>query len=311
MTSNLKHRFKNKSIIGEGAYGKVYKAFDTELELNVAIKKVKFSSEEEGIPASSIREISLLKELSPYENIIELYQAIHLSNKLYLIFELCDMDLKDYMKKNSNISLLNKKVILFGVIKGIHYCHSLKIMHRDIKPQNILLKVDGDKITAKLADFGLARGTGIPSKSYSEEVVTLWYRPPDLLLGNQNYNSNLDIWGFACIFVELYNNKPLFPGQDETEQLLKIFKITGTPNNTFIDNKKFKIQNNWKNVNKEKIKELFGDINIEGKYIWDFVKDIDELGADLLCKMLCCNPEERIGSEEVMNHEYFNEVRNL
>lgn len=117
--------------------------------------------------------------------------------------------------------------LCYQLFKGVEACHTKKILHRDLKPQNLL--VSSSKVL-KLADFGLARASGIPVKSYTHEVVTLWYRPPDVLLGSQKYSTEIDIWSAGCIFAELVNLKPLFAGQNEKDQLDKIFKVFGTPN---------------------------------------------------------------------------------
>jgi cyclin-dependent kinase len=116
---------------------------------------------------------------------------------------------------------------LFQLIKGVAYIHKFKILHRDLKPQNLLISKDG---IMKIADFGLARGYGIPVRNYTHEVVTLWYRPPDVLLGSKNYMTTVDIWSIGCIFAEMVNGKPLFTGVSENDQLKKIFRIKGTLN---------------------------------------------------------------------------------
>ena len=113
------------------------------------------------------------------------------------------------------------------MLKGIEVCHKSKILHRDLKPQNLLISKEG---ILKLADFGLARASGIPVKNYTNEVVTLWYRPPDVLLGSKHYTTSIDIWSIGCIFVEMVNMLPLFPGNSEGDELKRIFKFTGTPN---------------------------------------------------------------------------------
>jgi len=129
---------------------------------------------------------------------------------------------------NGPIPIKVVKSFTYQMIKGIVYCHNNKVLHRDMKPQNLL--ICGKKIL-KLADFGLARASGIPVKNYTSEVVTLWYRPPDVLLGNQTYNSTIDMWSIGCIMAEMVNanKQPLFPGKNEADQLQKIFKVMGTP----------------------------------------------------------------------------------
>lgn len=149
----------------------------------------------------------------------------------------------------------------------------------------------------KIADFGLARGFGIPVKNYTHEVVTLWYRPPDVLLGSKSYMTTVDIWSIGCIFAEMLNGKALFTGMNENDQLKKIFKIRGTPSEkTYPDIKNLP---NWKAdsfevYKKEDLKKL--------------VPKIDVLGLDLLEKMLDLNPEKRISAEEALSHKYFSDV---
>ena len=115
---------------------------------------------------------------------------------------------------------------MYQLVKGIAHCHQMKVLHRDIKPQNLLLSKEG---ILKIADFGLARAGGIPVKNFTHEVVTLWYRPPDVLLGSKNYTTSIDIWSVGCIFAELVNMKALFQGSSEQDQIKKIFKSMGTP----------------------------------------------------------------------------------
>jgi len=116
------------------------------------------------------------------------------------------------------------------LLLGVSYCHQHRVLHRDLKPQNLLINMEGE---LKLADFGLARAFGIPVRSYTHEVVTLWYRSPDVLLGSRKYSTPVDIWSVGCIFSEMVTGRPLFPGASNSDQLVRIFKILGTPTKKF------------------------------------------------------------------------------
>ena len=221
------NKYKKLSKIGEGTYGIVYKAEDIQKKRIVALKKIRLKPEEEGIPSTAIREISLLKECKN-KNIIHLIDVIHTKSKLTLIFEYCETDLKRIMdeKREEKLPLKTIKEYFYQIIKGLNYLHKKKIIHRDLKPQNLLINSE-NKI--KICDFGLARGYGVPVKTYTNEVVTLWYRPPDILLGNKIYDISCDIWSAGCIFAEMLLGHPLFSGKNESEQCEQIFHLIGTP----------------------------------------------------------------------------------
>ncbi|XP_031679450.1 cyclin-dependent kinase 2-like isoform X3 [Oncorhynchus kisutch] len=182
--------------------------------------------ETEGVPSTAIREISLLKELS-HPNIVKLCDVIHTENKLYLVFEFLHQDLKKFMDSSvSGISLPLVKSYLFQLLQGLAFCHSHRVLHRDLKPQNLLINAQGE---IKLADFGLARAFGVPVRTYTHEVVTLWYRAPEILLGCKYYSTAVDIWSLGCIFAEMITRRALFPGDSEIDQLFRIFRTLGTP----------------------------------------------------------------------------------
>lgn len=193
----------------------------------MAIKKIRLESEDEGIPSTAIREIALLKELQ-HPNIVRLVNVLHTDRKLTLVFEFLENDLKklmDIKAATGGLSEREVKSYLYQLLNGIQKCHNHKILHRDLKPQNLLVS-DG---ILKLADFGLARAFGIPVKNFTHEVVTLWYRAPDILMGSKTYSTSVDIWSVGCIFAEMVNGVPLFRGQNEDDQLIQIFKGMGTP----------------------------------------------------------------------------------
>jgi len=191
------------------------------------LKKVKIEHSDEGIPSTAIREIALLKELD-HEGIVKLIDIVHGENKLYIVFEYFNMDMKKYLdKKGSCLEIGHVKAIIWQVLQGLLHCHQRRIMHRDLKPSNLL--IDEQETMVKIADFGLARSFGLPLKTYTHEVVTLWYRAPEVLLGAKVYSTGVDIWSLGCIFYELAHRKPLFYGESEIGQLFKIFKCLGTP----------------------------------------------------------------------------------
>uniref|UniRef100_A0A8D0MR77 Cell division protein kinase 5 n=1 Tax=Sus scrofa TaxID=9823 RepID=A0A8D0MR77_PIG len=215
-------KYEKLEKIGEGTYGTVFKAKNRETHEIVALKRVRLDDDDEGVPSSALREICLLKELK-HKNIVRLHDVLHSDKKLTLVFEFCDQDLKKYFDScNGDLDPEIVKSFLFQLLKGLGFCHSRNVLHRDLKPQNLLINRNGE---LKLADFGLARAFGIPVRCYSAEVVTLWYRPPDVLFGAKLYSTSIDMWSAGCIFAELANaGRPLFPGNDVDDQLKRIFR---------------------------------------------------------------------------------------
>ncbi|KAF3828074.1 hypothetical protein GH733_001346, partial [Mirounga leonina] len=175
-----------------GTYGVVYKGRHKTTGQVVAMKKIRLESEEEGVPSTAIREISLLKELR-HPNIVSLQDVLMQDARLYLIFEFLSMDLKKYLDSIPPGQFMDSSLVksyLYQILQGIVFCHSRRVLHRDLKPQNLLID---DKGTIKLADFGLARAFGIPIRVYTHEVVTLWYRSPEVLLGALGTPNN-EVW---------------------------------------------------------------------------------------------------------------------
>uniref|UniRef100_A0A8C9JNR6 Cyclin dependent kinase 18 n=1 Tax=Panthera tigris altaica TaxID=74533 RepID=A0A8C9JNR6_PANTA len=211
--------------LGEGTYATVFKGRSKLTENLVALKEIRLEHEE-GAPCTAIREVSLLKNLK-HANIVTLHDLIHTERSLTLVFEYLDSDLKQYLDHCGNLmSMHNVKIFMFQLLRGLAYCHRRKILHRDLKPQNLLISERGE---LKLADFGLARAKSVPTKTYSNEVVTLWYRPPDVLLGSTEYSTPIDMWGVGCIHYEMATGRPLFPGSTVKEELHLIFRLLGTP----------------------------------------------------------------------------------
>ncbi|KAL3229011.1 hypothetical protein RNJ44_02098 [Nakaseomyces bracarensis] len=216
--------------VGEGTYGKVYKARNTITNKLVALKKLRLQGEREGFPITSIREIKLLQSFN-HPNVSTIKEIMVESQKIiYMIFEYADNDLSGLLlNKQIEITSAQSKHIFKQILQGIEYLHDNSILHRDIKGSNILIDNKG---SLKITDFGLARkiDTNVNSiRDYTNRVITIWYRPPELLLGTTNYGPEVDMWGCGCLLVELYNKSALFQGTNELEQLEAIFKIMGSP----------------------------------------------------------------------------------
>jgi len=289
-------RYSKIEKIGEGTYGVVYKAKDLATGELVALKKIRLEAEDEGVPSTAIREISLLKELS-HPNIVGLKNVVHENNKLYLVFEYLDRDLKRYMElAGKHLHRMLVKSYLQQLIKGIAHCHSHRVLHRDLKPQNLLIDKKG---ALKLADFGLARAFGVPVRTYTHEVVTLWYRPPEILLGCRQYATACDLWSIGCIFAEMVTCTPLFPGDSEIDQLFRIFRLLGTPNEA-----------TWPGVSQLRdYKATFPQWSPQT--LRTAVPGLEPLGLDLLKKLLVYEPNKRISARQALQHPYFEDLNRL
>lgn len=277
--------------LGEGTYATVFKGKSLLTDNLVALKEIRLEHEE-GAPCTAIREVSLLRELK-HSNIVTLHDIIHTEKSLTLVFEYLEKDLKQYMDDCGNImSMTNVKIFLYQLLRGLAYCHKRQVLHRDLKPQNLLINERGE---LKLADFGLARAKSIPTKTYSNEVVTLWYRPPDVLLGSTEYSTPIDMWGVGCIFYEMACGRPIFPGSTVEDELHLIFKTLGTPTDDVFPG----ISSN----------EEFLSYNLpyyDAEPLLNIAPRLDGDGLDLLAKLLRYNAKSRTSAAEGMRHAFFN-----
>jgi serine/threonine protein kinase len=286
--------------LGKGTYGSVYKAQKRETREYYAIKKIKLDVETEGIPSTALREISILKAVR-HPNIVSIV-GLHLSEKkIELCLEFFPLDLKkmmDQYKNNSKVyNLNNLKTIIYQILKATDYLHSRKILHRDLKPQNILI-CDQTLIT-KVADFGLSRVYSIPIRPYTKEVLTLWYRAPELMMGLSQYSIGLDMWSIGCIFAEMLIKTPLFPGDSEIDQQMKIFRLLGTPNDKTLPGCKY-----FPDYNRDL--PLWEENSLE-TYLKDKLQvEMNDYSfreaMSLLKKMLVLDPCERISAKEALEH---------
>ncbi|KAI9839142.1 MAG: negative regulator of the PHO system [Sarea resinae] len=289
--------FQQLEKLGEGTYATVFKGRNRQTGELVALKEIHLDSEE-GTPSTAIREISLMKELK-HENIVSLHDVIHTENKLMLVFEFMEKDLKKYMDSRGDrgqLDYITIKSFMYQLLQGIAFCHENRVLHRDLKPQNLLINSKGQ---LKLGDFGLARAFGIPVNTFSNEVVTLWYRAPDVLLGSRTYNTSIDIWSAGCIMAEMYTGRPLFPGTTNEDQLQKIFRLMGTPS-----------ERSWPGISQfPEYKPNFHVYATQDLRL--ILPQIDQLGLDLLTRMLQLRPEMRVGAKEALQHPWFQDLPRL
>ena len=283
----IQSRYLKQEKIGEGTYGKVYKYFDRISSHPIAIKKIKFEEDECGVPFTALREIVSLKILN-HRNIIPLLDLKISESNIFLVFPYLKCDLKKVIEEKS-LSMLTTKRFLYMILDGLSYSHSKRIIHRDLKPSNILV----DNQNLALADFGLSRIVGLGLRNLTKEVVTLWYRAPEVLLGEVNYEFSVDIWSVGCIFAEMITSKPLFAGDSEIDQIFKIFYVLGTPNGEYFESlphfkKSFP---KWTGSGLENLTDRIGNY-----------------GVDLIKKMLCLDPRGRITALDALTHPFFKDL---
>lgn len=296
--SRIEDRFTKFESIGSGAYGVVFKARDRRDQSVVALKKIKLNdgdADEDGVPSSSLREIGLLKDLN-HPNVLRLLDVQICHKSLYLVFEHLDLDLKKLLERHKKgLPPQLVKLYMWQLLQGLAYCHARRVLHRDLKLQNLLVDKKGN---IKLADFGLARSIGLPIRTYTHEVVTLWYRSPELLLKTLHYGPSVDLWSLGCIFAEILTNKTLFPGDSEIDQIYRIFRTLGTPDEII-----------WPGFKDMPEYRCFARFKARG--VENYIGNSDPSAVDLLSKLLTYDPAQRISAKQALTHQYLDDCSEI
>ncbi|CAD6574439.1 MAG: TFIIH complex serine/threonine-protein kinase subunit kin28 [Cyphobasidiales sp. Tagirdzhanova-0007] len=288
-TSAYNQRIGKDRKIGEGTYAVVYVGRQLATGRKIAIKKLKVGQFKDGLDMSAIREVKFLQELR-HPNIIELLDVFSNKNNLNLVLEYLDTDLEAVIKDRSMIfQAADIKSWMAMTMKGLEFCHRNWVLHRDLKPNNLLIAADG---RLKLADFGLAREYADAEAKMTHQVVTRWYRAPELLFGARSYTYAVDTWAAGCIFAELMLRLPYMAGETDVDQLNIIFRALGTPTeeewpghkelNDYVD---FKFQP------KSDLRALFTGAPLSG--------------LEMLSRLLAFDPRKRISALDALKHSYF------
>ncbi|KAL9076689.1 MAG: hypothetical protein Q9157_003579, partial [Trypethelium eluteriae] len=284
----------NESVIGSGTYGKVYKAVHVYTKEKVALKKIRMEGERDGFPVTAIREIKLLQSLR-HENVVRLQEVMVEKNDCFMVFEYLSHDLTGLLNHPSfQLDHAHKKHLAKQLFEGLDYLHRRGVLHRDIKAANILISNTG---LLKLADFGLARFFAKRRQlDYTNRVITIWYRSPELLLGETQYGPAVDIWSAACVLVEIFTRHAIFPGDGgEINQLDKIYSVLGTPTTSA-----------WPALKALPWFELLRPAERKAPaFANEYRKKLTPAAFDLLAAMFQFDPQLRPQASDVLEHPYF------
>lgn len=300
--------FEKKDKLGQGTYGSVFKGKDKVNGEIVALKRINTEQEENGFPITAIREVKILKALS-HQNIVKLKEIVTSKEKgqipknVYMVFEYLEYDLTGILETPEiRFSQDHIKSWSQQLLSGVHYMHTNKIIHRDLKASNLLINKKGE---LKIADWGLARSWNNEMKRLTNRVITLWYRPPELLLGAVEYGPKIDMWSVGCIIAEMFRRSGFLKGANELMQLDLIFKVAGHPTKESWPNIHKKCPS-WKNYEKQalehpmprRLREVLRDRLPHPSWMTDKAKD-------LIDNLMILNPDKRWSAFQALDADYF------
>ncbi|KAF9031354.1 CMGC/CDK/CDK7 protein kinase, partial [Hymenopellis radicata] len=282
-------RWVKDQKVGEGTYAVVYRGREASTGRKIAIKKIKVGQFKDGLDMSAIREVKYLRELK-HQNVIELLDVFSSKKNLNLVLEFLDSDLEMIIKDRSLVFLpADIKSWMAMTFRGLEFCHRNFVLHRDLKPNNLLIASDGQ---LKIADFGLARDFADPGYKMTCQVITRWYRPPELLFGCRYYSTAVDIWSVGCIFAELMLRTPYLAGETDMDQLKTIFRALGTPT-----------EPDW--PGHTKLPDYIPVGNFPKTPLRDLFTAASPDALNILSKCLIYEPRRRITAIDALHHPYF------
>lgn len=306
--SQLVKDYEMLDKLGEGTFGEVHKARQKSTGALVALKRIFLHNEKEGFPLTALREIRILKSLD-HKNILPLIdmavqrgdRALRKKGSVSMVSPYMDHDMAGLLgNPNVRLQLPHIKCYMKQLLEGINYLHQQNYLHRDIKTANILIDNQGN---LQIADFGLARyydeeppkpgqGAGVANRSYTGMVVTRWYRPPELILGEPRYTTAIDMWGIGCVLGEMFRRVPILQGNSDTDQGHKIFQLLGSPNNENMPG--------WDKLPGATITYGPYKRTLEGVF-----SDLDQSTQSLLSGLLTLNPQKRLTALGALDHSFF------
>mmetsp|Transcript_24864 Transcript_24864/g.51637 ORF Transcript_24864/g.51637 Transcript_24864/m.51637 type:complete len:471 (+) Transcript_24864:26-1438(+) len=304
----LDRRYGELKAIGKGSYGVVASAVDSVTQQKVAVKKISPMAAHSQDAKHVLREVRLMRYLGIHDNIITLkgLSMREADDELYIVMELLDSDLHRIIQSSQSLSDAHHRYFMFQLLKGVNYLHQHNVIHRDLKPGNLLVTRNCE---LRITDFGLARlkptregeGGEEIEQAMTEHVVTRWYRPPELMLCPDGlYTASVDMWSVGCIFAELLGRKPLFPGKNFVHQLTLIFDVIGSPHASQVSH-----------IKSRQAKKFLD--SVRGKTPVDFetlYPSCNPVAVDLLKKLLKFEPSERLDAASALAHPYFDALRN-
>ncbi|CAI8025615.1 Cyclin-dependent kinase 9 [Geodia barretti] len=287
-------KYEKLTKVGQGTFGEVYKARDRESGKIVALKKVRMENEKEGFPMTALREIRILQLLN-HENVINLVEYNRERGSIFLVFDFCEHDLAGLLCcEEVRFSLQEIKSIMQQLFNALFFIHGVRILNRDMKSSNILITRSG---VLKLGDFGLARAMSKGQvQRYTNRVITLWYRPPELFLGERNYATPIDMWGAGCIMCEMWTRRPIMQGDSEQKQISLISNLCGSITPEVwpgVESLELYCKLQLPSDQKRRIRER----------LRHYVRDMHAI--DLIDKLLVLDPKKRLDSDGALNHDFF------